>query len=137
MSTRYPRQIAPSVAPWVAISISVTAPPLTSDSKSVLLSNLCTGNTTHSHGPSIFGPPFWKSRICVPNGAFIFSRNPSKGEKSEMLLLQRHLAMLSWLTLASGDMSDMLLSSKIRPLSLLIPQGRDIRYVVALKIQTG
>ena len=58
----------PSVAPWVAISTSVTAPPLTSDNQSVSFTSLpvVSGNTTHSHGPLYLGSPFWVDRIAEP-----------------------------------------------------------------------
>ena len=67
------RQNLPRVAPWVAISVSVTSPPLASDSKSLLLSSFVFGNTTHSHGPSILGPPFGDAGIGVRKELYILA----------------------------------------------------------------
>ena len=65
---------------------SVTSPPLTSDSQSISFRSCASvpGKTTHSHGPSILGPPFGNAGLPCQT-SFIFSRNPSRGEKSTML----------------------------------------------------
>ena len=95
----------PAAVPWVAIATSVTVPPLASDRKSIPSSSLLSGNHTHSHGPSILGPPFGKAGLSNQT-SLIFSRNPSRGEMSEMLFLEicSHFKLVNP---ASGDISDM------------------------------
>ena len=94
-------------------------PPLLSPCPhSLLIVNRCcdlssvSGNTTHNHGPSIFGPPFGNPGLPCQR-RFIFSRIPSKGEKSEISLLLT-ASHFKFVNPASGDTSDILLCSRFR-----------------------
>ena len=114
----------PAVAPWVETSTSVTVPPLTSDSKSVLLSSSVSGNTTHNHGPSIFGPPFGNPGLLCQMSV-IFSPKPSRGEKSEIWFAAT-LSHVKLVNLARGVTSDMSLSKTFSHVKLVNPASGDI-----------
>ena len=123
----------PTVAPWVAISTSVTVPPLASDSKSVPLSSSASGNTTQSHGPSILGPPFGNAGLSNQM-SFMFSRNPSKGEKLEISLCERssHVKLVN----SQGGICPISRCFQdSNELTRLTRKGRYIRYSVGGKIQ--
>ena len=102
----------PSTAPLVETFTSVTAPPLTSASRSTLSSNRpsisISGRNTHNQGPSIFGPPCGKAGL-LDQKSFIFSRNPSKGEKSA-IIFPPTCSHVKFFNCAKGDTSDILLS---------------------------
>ena len=86
---------------------------------------LCPVTTTHSHGPSIFGPPFGKPGLSDAKVTVIFSRNSSKGERSEMLLRSTasHVKLVSP---ASGEASDMSLCERSIHFKLVNPARGDI-----------
>ena len=101
-STHCRRPIFPLLPRGWRLSTSVTAPPLTSDSKSVHSGrSSVSGNTTHSHGPSIFGAASGERRI-VRAKRVLYSRVTPLGAKGRNLVVDRSLAMLSWLTPQSG-----------------------------------
>ena len=115
----------PTVAPWVATVTSVTVPPLASDSKSVLLSSMVSGNKTHNQGPSIFGPPCGKPGLSYTPRNFILGRNPSRGERSEISFTETssHVKLVNP---ASADMSEILLAWRFNHFKLDNPARGDI-----------
>ena len=104
MSTPHRRQAFPLLPHGWQLPSSVTVPALASASKSVPLSSLVSGNTVHSHGPSIFDPPIGNPGLAYEM-SFIFSRIPSKGEKSEILLSWR-FSHFKLVKPATGDISE-------------------------------
>ena len=111
----------PSVAPLVATSISVSLPLVAFCIRSKWLYSLSPYRVSHSHGPSILGPPSGNPGLAYQI-SFILSRNPSKGEKSEISLFST-FSHFKLVKSARGDISDMLLPERLRRVNPSNPQG--------------